>query len=287
MAPTISRCAVTLLNLFLVALPACSINNNEMLDAGMVVAPEPHAAKVGADILRRGGNAVDAAVAVQFALAVTYPTAGNIGGGGFMLLHAKNGDQIIDCRETAPAAASRDMYLDSTGNVDAKASLQSHRAAGVPGTVRGMWEAHKRYGCLKWRELLQPAITLAADGFDLDPWTANSFAEQSADIAKREPRFRDVCNFATYFHGKPGERLRQPELAETLRSIADQGPDGFYEGRTADLILSEMKRGGGLITRNDLRTYTVKWRAPLEFTHRGNRIVTVYRLAFPLEFSRS
>lgn len=285
-APTISRGILAFLALFLFALPACSTNNQVILDAGMVVAPEPHAAKVGADILRRGGNAVDAAVAVQFALAVTYPTAGNIGGGGFMLVYGypigccrwgnpKPMQVAIDYRETAPAAASRDMYLDSKGNVDTKASLQSHRAAGIPGTVRGMWEAHERYGCLRWRELLQPAIMLAADGFDLDPWTANSFAEQSADIAKREPRFRDVNNFGSYFHGKPGERLRQPELAETLRRIADHGPNGFYEGRTAVLIAEEMKRRGGLITRNDLRRYTVEWRTPLEFTYRGNRIVTM------------
>lgn len=283
-APTISRCVLTVLTLFIFAVPACSLNNQVILDAGMVVAPETHAAKVGADILRRGGNAVDAAVGVQFALAVTYPTAGNIGGGGIMLIEAqshivRNGApyyaEVLDYRETAPAAASRDMYLDSTGNVDAKASLQSHRAAGIPGTVRGMWEAHERYGCLKWRELLQPAITLAADGFELDTWTANSFVEQSADIAKRESRFRDVSNFESYFHGKPGERLRQPELAETLRRIADHGPIDFYEGHTAILIAEEMKRGGGLITQNDLRRYTVKWRTPLEFTYQGNRIVTM------------
>ncbi len=274
-APTLRRCGIAILSLLLLALPACSTNIHEPLDAGMVVAPEPHAAKVGADVLRRGGNAVDAAVAVQFALAVTYPTAGNIGGGGFMLLHTTNGDKILDSRETAPAAASRDMYLDSTGNVDSKASLQSHRAAGVTGTVRGAWEAHQQFGHLPWRDLLQPAIALADNGFELGAWTANSFAEQVADIAKREPRFRDVCNFGAYFHGNAGERLRQPELADTLRRIADQGPAGFYEGRTADLIVGEMRRSGGLITLDDLKSYTVKWRAPLEFNYRGLHIITM------------
>lgn len=285
-APTLSRCGIAILSFLLLALPACVTNIHEPLDAGMVVAPEPHAAKVGADILRRGGNAVDAAVAVQFALAVTYPTAGNIGGGGFMSIYGlrKGAEspsylpwhfQVLDYRETAPAAASRDMYLDSSGNADAKASLESHRAAGIPGTVRGMWDAHQQFGHLPWRDLLHPAIELADVGFELDAWTANSFAEQVADIAKREPRFREVCNFGAYFHGKACERLRQPELADTLRRIADQGPAGFYERRTADLIVAEMRRGGGLITLDDLKSYTVKWRAPLEFNYRGLHIVTM------------
>ncbi|MEK6643960.1 MAG: gamma-glutamyltransferase [Planctomycetota bacterium] len=256
------------------------------LDAGVVVSPEPQAARVGADVLRRGGNAVDAAIAVQFALAVTYPTAGNIGGGGFMLIHgetkregwlgrSKCPDMALDYRETAPAKAHRDMYLNADGKVTANLSLQSHLAAGVPGTVMGMWEAHSRYGRLPWAELLKPAIALARDGFELDAWTAHSFAEQQAETQKRESRYRAVSNFAAYFHGKPGERLRQPELAEALHRIAMDGPAGFYEGPTAKLIVDEMQRGGGLITADDLKSYRVKWRTPIEGRYRGHRVVSM------------
>lgn len=265
------------------------------LDYGLVVAPEPRAADVGAAVLAAGGNAVDAAVAVQFALAVTYPIAGNLGGGGFMLIYDPFGQRepnvmshalrnarplfppvwALDYRETAPAAAARDMFLDPQGSVVPDLSLRSHLAAGVPGSVRGMWEAHRSFGKRPWRELIEPAIRLAADGFILNEWTAKSLALHADEIAKLPARFRDASNFAKYFRGRAGERFTQPELAETLRRIADQGAEGFYRGRTAELIVAEMQRGGGLISPDDLDNYRVVWRHPVRGHYRGNSIASM------------
>ena len=233
------------------------------LERGVVAAPESLAAGVGAAILRAGGNAVDAAVAVQFALAVTYPRAGNLGGGGFMLVHTDSGDVSIDYRETAPAAATRDMYLDSTGAVVPGLSLDTHRAAGVPGTVAGMWLAHRRFGSLPWARLLEPAIRLAGRGFALPPRTAADFAAEERN------------NFRDYFRGAAGERLVQPELAATLRRIAADGPDGFYRGETARLVVAEMERGGGLVTLADLAGYRAVERPPVTGTYRGLRVVSM------------
>jgi gamma-glutamyltranspeptidase/glutathione hydrolase len=283
-------CACGLLGVMVVA-AGCTAGATR-LDHGLVVAPEPHAAEVGAAVLAAGGNAVDAAVSVQFALAVTYPIAGNLGGGGFMLIYdpaprrrapaaaAKTlrpfqSVSALDYRETAPTAATRDMFLDARGEVVPDLSLRSHLAAGVPGSVRGMWEAHQCFGRRPWRELVEPAIRLAADGFVLDDWTARSFARQADEVAKLAPRYRDAGNFAAYFHGRAGERFTQPELAETLRRIAEQGADGFYTGRTAELIVAEMRRGGGLITSADLRDYRAVWRPPVQGRYRGYSIVSM------------
>jgi len=233
------------------------------LERGVVAAPESLASEVGAAVLREGGNAVDAAVAVHFALAVTFPRAGNLGGGGFMLVHTDSGDVAIDYRETAPAAASRDMFLDAQGRVVEGLSLDTHRAAGVPGSVAGMWLAHRRYGSLPWKQLLAPAIRLAERGFPIQPRTAREFAEETRN------------NFRDYFHGAAGALLVQKELAGTLRRIAAHGADGFYRGETARLIVEEMRRGGGLVTLADLAAYRAVVRAPVQGTYRGLRVVSM------------
>ena len=233
------------------------------LERGVVSAPESLAAGVGADVLRRGGNAVDAAIAVQFALAVTFPSAGNLGGGGFMLVHTGGGEEALDFRETAPAAATRDMFVDSLGAVIPGASLETDRAAGVPGSVAGMWLAHRRLGRLPWRDLVMPAVRLAEEGFLLPGRTAASFASQTH------------AGFAEHFHGVAGERFRQPELAATLRRIAARGRDGFYRGETARLIVEEMRRGRGLVTARDLARYTPRIRRPIEGRYRELRVVSM------------
>jgi gamma-glutamyltranspeptidase/glutathione hydrolase len=241
---------------------------------GMVVTTDELASQVGVDVLKAGGNAVDAAVAVQFALAVVNPEAGNIGGGGFMVVRmADSTAAALDFREKAPLAASRDMYLDQNGQVTDK-SLVGDLAAGVPGSVMGMWEAHRRFGNLPWSDLLAPAIRLA-QGFAVRPRFLVSLGpdmvrELSADPASARqflPR-----------GGQPpqvGDTLRQPDLAATLERIQKDGPDGFYKGTTADLIVAEMKRGGGIITHEDLAGYTAPWREPVKFTYRNNEIISM------------
>ena len=236
---------------------------------GVVASPEPLAAEVGAEVLRRGGNAVDAAVAMGFALAVTLPSAGNIGGGGFMLVHQGGEQAAIDYRETAPAAASRDMYLTRDGTVHPVRSLFGHLAPGVPGTVHGLWTAHQRYGSLPWRGLLEPAIGLARDGWPLDSRRAARFKMAAAVMDRLD------LNFSRYFRGEEGDTFRQPELAETLQRIAEEGPAGFYEGRTAELIVKEMSRGGGLITREDLRSYKSVVREPVSARVGDLRVVSM------------
>jgi gamma-glutamyltranspeptidase/glutathione hydrolase len=233
------------------------------LDWGMVASPEAHASEIGAAVLRDGGNAVDAAIAVHFALAVTFPNAGNLGGGGFMLVHTSSGESAIDYRETAPAAAYRDLFLDARGDVVPGLSLNSARAAGVPGSVAGLWLAHGTFGSLPWKRLLQPAIRLADEGWILDRWSAGSFA--------RERRH----NCPDYFRGAAGSLLVQKELAATLRRIADGGRDGFYRGETARLLVEEMKRNDGIISLEDLARYEAKWRTPVEGSYRGHRIVSM------------
>jgi gamma-glutamyltranspeptidase/glutathione hydrolase len=215
-----------------------------IVERGAVASPEPLASLVGADILRRGGNAVDAAIAVGFAIAVTFPSAGNLGGGGFMLVHLEGGhdDVAIDYRETAPAAAHRDMFLDARGRVVEGSSTKSHKASGVPGTVAGLWLAHRQYGSLPWRDLVAPAIALARADRVYDPKVP------AAD---------------------------QKDLARTLERIAEGGRDGFYLGETARLVAEEMRRGGGLITEADLAGYQARERAPVAGTYRGHRVVSM------------
>jgi gamma-glutamyltranspeptidase/glutathione hydrolase len=224
---------------------------------GMVSAQDGIAAKVGADILKRGGNAVDAAVAVGFALAVTHPQAGNIGGGGFMMLAQPDGAlTAIDFREQAPAMANRDMYLGPDGNVDTTKAQYSRASAGVPGSVAGLLHALDTYGTMTRRQVMGPAIRLADQGFIVSPALSQSI--NTADNLRLDESSLD------YFGGlKAGDRLRQTDLAESLRRIMKEGRDGFYKGRTADLIVAEMQAGNGIMTHDDLAAYEVVERIPV------------------------
>jgi gamma-glutamyltranspeptidase/glutathione hydrolase len=232
-----------------------------------VAIPDKYGAQVAEDVLRAGGNAVDAAVAVGFALAVTYIDAGNIGGGGFMLTYFDSEPAFLDYREVAPLASDRDMYLDAAGEVIENASLIGARAVGVPGTVAGLWEAHQRYGTLPWAELVMPAVKLAEEGFLAAPALAE-------DIRSERERFGDRTNFREYFGGiSVSEPFRQPELARTLRRIAERGAEDFYRGETARLIVEQMERSGGLITIDDLEAYGAVWREPLRSSWRDYQIL--------------
>ncbi|MEO8880024.1 MAG: gamma-glutamyltransferase [Gemmatimonadaceae bacterium] len=240
---------------------------------GMVATDAPLATHVGAAVLRDGGNAIDAAVATAFALAVVYPGAGNIGGGGFLVVHMSDGrEESLDFRETAPRAASRDMYLGANGHADAR-SITGSLSAGVPGSVMGMWEAHERYGSLPWARLLAPAIELAEKGFVVDSDFSGSIHGDSARLT------RFPASKALFFPGGhapvPGDTWKNPELATVLRRISSDGPKGFYAGRTAALIDAEMHRSGGKISLADLSGYRAKWRAPIGFTYRGHRIISM------------
>src|ERR1051325_4688436 len=239
----------------------------------MVVTSHPLASDVGVDVLRRGGNAVDAAVAVAFALAVVHPVAGNIGGGGFMVTRMHEGTVgALDFRETAPTRATRDMYVDTAGNA-ISSSLTGHRSVGVPGTVAGMYEAHRKFGRLPWKELLVPAITLARDGYLLDG-PRSHVIEREAERLGRFPASRAQF-LVDGVAPPPGTRFVQPELARTLQLIADSGAAPFYDGSIAHLIVREMARGGGLITRRDLAHYVAKWRDPVAIRYRGYTIYTM------------
>ncbi|MFV3368689.1 gamma-glutamyltransferase [Pseudomonas sp. NY15435] len=238
------------------------------LDGGAVAAPDQYGAKVAAEILKKGGNAVDAAVATAFTLAVTYPEAGNIGGGGFMTLYVDGKPYFLDYREIAPKAATKTMYLNEKGEVIENLSLVGAKAAGVPGTVMGLWEAHKRFGKLKWSELLTPAIGYAQSGFRV---ADQQYQYRQDAIAL----FNGKTNFGDYFGTlSPGETFKQPELAKTLERIADKGPDDFYKGETAKLLIAQMKQDGGLITADDLSTYEAKWREPMRIDWQGNTLYT-------------
>ncbi len=239
---------------------------------GMVVSAHPLASEAGAEILRKGGNAFDAAIAVQYALAVVYPQAGNIGGGGFMVATRANGEKLaLDFRETAPAAAHRDMYLDASGNANTDLSQNGPLAVGIPGTVAGLFAAH-RYANLSMAELIQPAIDLAEKGISLTVHEADLLNEHAADFAKFNMHRTAFQKNRTWY---PGDILKQPELAHTLRRIQQDGLAGFYSGKTADFIVQEMKRSGGIITAEDLKNYKVSERTPLEIPYRGYQIVTM------------
>ncbi|HEY8259194.1 MAG TPA: gamma-glutamyltransferase [Gemmatimonadales bacterium] len=242
--------------------------------SAMVISGSPIASDVGLEILRHGGNAVDAAAAVGFALAVVHPEAGNIGGGGFMVIRLTDGTvRSIDYREMAPSGASRDMYLDANGEPSEK-SVTGHLSAGVPGAVAGMVEAHRKLGRLPFATIIEPAIRLARDGFVVDSFHANSIQEDSARLVLF------AASRASFLPGgRPpvtGSTLRQPDLATTLEAIRDNGEAGFYRGRVADLIVEEMARGGGLITREDLAAYRAIWREPITIPYRG---YTIYSMA--------
>jgi len=239
----------------------------------MVVSGSPIASQVGRDIMAAGGNAVDAAVAVGFALAVVHPSAGNLGGGGFMVIRLADGSvRALDYRETAPFAATRDMYLDQDGD-PTDLSITGHLAVGAPGSVAGLVEAHRALGRLPFDRVIGPAIALAAAGFEID-----SFRSHSIDAA-RERLYLFPSSRQTFLpDGRappPGTTFRQPDLARTLEAIRDRGQAGFYQGRVADLIVEEMGRGGGLLTHQDLESYRAIWREPIRISYRGYTIYSM------------
>src|SRR6266581_3478647 len=239
---------------------------------GMVVAQEPLAADVGIAVLKSGGNAIDAAVAVGFALAVTHPFAGNIGGGGFMLIRLADGHTtFIDFREKAPRKATHDMYLDANGNVTTD-SLLGWRSVGVPGSVRGFELAQKKYGHKSWSELLQPAIQLASSGFPVSYSQMRSFRFSANSLSQFPDSKRIFLKDGAFYDWN--ENFQQPELARTLERIARYGAKDFYEGETAHILAREMVKNGGLITLDDLREYQAVERKPLEGDYKGYHIIT-------------
>ena len=243
---------------------------------GMVVTDAALATRVGVEMLRAGGNAVDAAVATAFALAVVYPGAGNIGGGGFLVARMGDAPHALDFRETAPSAASHDTFAardkEKSGAVSSRVG---HLSCGVPGSVAGLWEAWQKLGSKKktWPELLAPAIKLAEEGFVVDAELTRSLAD-NAERLRKSP-----ASVALYLQGgqplETGSTWKNHDLAVVLRRIADKGPPGFYEGPTADALAAEMKRGGGLITKADLAAYKARWRAPIELTYRGQKVISM------------
>ena len=246
-----------------------SVQKKVICENGSVVSAHPLASKVGVQILKEGGNAIDAAIATQLALAVVYPGAGNIGGGGFMVARLSNGKLLaLDFREMAPIHASRDMYLDEDGNVVPGKSIDGHYSTGVPGTVAGLF-ASAQYGKLSFKKLIQPAIDLAEKGFVLTESEARSLNSIQSDLKK----FNTVIPVFVKDQWKAGDTLIQTDLANTLKRIRDNGEKGFYEGETAKLIVDEMKRGGGIITLDDLKNYKAKFREPHVFNYKGYEIV--------------
>jgi len=248
-------------------------HKNVIHDKAVVVSPHPLASNIGKAILQKGGTAIDAAIAVQFAIAVVYPRAGNIGGGGFMLIRNSDGStDAIDYREKAPGAATRNMYLDSLGNVVSGLSIAGHLAAGVPGTVDGLWQAHQKYGTLPWKDLITPAYELAKNGFKI----TISEAERLTSLHKDVTKYSTQPNpFSAKEVWAEGDLLVQPELAAALLRIMEQGRDGFYLGETAELIVAEMQRGNGIIAKADLANYQSKWRTPLYKPYKNYTIIAM------------
>ncbi|WP_156305817.1 gamma-glutamyltransferase [Sphingobacterium endophyticum] len=269
-----------LIYLFIIVffLGSCSVNQKTAdlqteFANGAVVTAHPLASEVGVEILKKGGNAVDAAIAVKFALAVVYPNAGNLGGGGFMVYRAKDGQiSSLDFREKAPSKAFKDMYLDQNGNPITDLSLYGQLAAGVPGSVGGMDEAFKKYGSLPWKDLLQPAIDLASKGFALTKQQAGEFNRYQERFKKFNPNGAAIIRDAEW---KEGDNFVQSELAETLKRIAELGRDGFYKGKTAEFIVAEMKRGNGIISLKDLEDYQAAWRDPIVGMYKNHKIISM------------
>ena len=233
-----------------------------------IATPDNFGSDVSQEILNKGGNAVDAAIATGFALAVTYIDAGNIGGGGFMTIKMNDEVAFLDYREKAPMAAHRDMYLDENGDVIENSTLIGGQAVGVPGTVAGFWKAHQRFGKLPWEELVNPAIKLAEEGF----LPAKILVD---DIQSMKDWFKDKTNFSKYFLSiNTSENFKQPQLANTLRRIAKFGADDFYSGETAKLIVEQMKESDGLITMEDLNSYEAVWREPLRSNWRNYEVIS-------------
>lgn len=240
---------------------------------GVIVSAHPEASRVGVAILKKGGNAIDAAIAVELALAVVYPNAGNIGGGGFMVYRGHDGIiDALDYRERAPSQARENMYWGDDGEVKADLSMYGGLASGVPGTVDGVYKAHQKYGSLFWNDLVQPAIDLASNGFEIT-------AKQAVELSKFHAQFVQYSTQESAITLKKewiaGDLLVQKDLASTLKLIQKHGRNGFYEGRTAELIVAEMKRGNGMITLDDLRNYEAVWRKPIVGEYKGMRLISM------------
>ena len=242
-------------------------------DSAMVVCAHPEAAEVGMNILKAGGNAIDAAIAVQFALAVVYPNAGNLGGGGFMLLRLKSGEvNALDFREKAPSASSKDMFINKpTGEVDREIIETSHLASGVPGSVDGMWTAHQKYGTMPWEKLIQPAIDLAQKGFPLTQMQAEDLNDLQIELKK----LNKGKNYFIKSKWLDGDSLIQMDLANTLINIRDKGREGFYSGEVAEKIEMEMKTHNGIISLNDLKNYHSVWRTPVSGTYKNYKVISM------------
>lgn len=271
----IKRLTVTIILIISALTLSCAKKHDQLYFKGALATVQPMASDIGADILNRGGNAVDCAVAVGFALAVVYPEAGNIGGGGFAMVYLKDSSVVtsLDFREKAPIFASADMFLDSTGNIIENESLIGYKAAGVPGTVAGLLELHRKYGTLPLDDLINPAIRLADKGFEVYPVLAKDLEEAKDDLAKFEST-RKIF-FKEDSPLKVGDKLVQKDLAETLKRIRDFGKTGFYGGQTADLIENVCLNNGGLITRTDLDEYMPVWREPIQFAFQGKEIYSM------------
>jgi gamma-glutamyltranspeptidase/glutathione hydrolase len=243
-------------------------NISPVLLGGAISSPDKYGALTAQKILKAGGNAIDAAVATAFTLAVTYPEAGNIGGGGIMTIYMNGKPYFLDYREMAPNKASTNMYLDEKGNVVSNMSTYSYKAVGVPSTVAGMWVLHKRFGKLSWKEILQPAIDYATDGFNVDTVLMQRYKDTL-------PKVPTGSFFKEYFGKmKEGQSFKQPELAETLKIIADKGADGFYKGAVAQKIIDTLSAHGGIITADDLADYKAKWRDPIIVKWNGMDVIT-------------
>ncbi len=266
---TLAATALTVSVAFVESAPAYAKTPAQpaVLTASAVAVADKFAADSAEQIFKEGGNAVDAAVAIAFTLAVTYPEAGNLGGGGFMTLYVDHRPYFLDYRERAPISATKNMYLDDKGEVIKGMSLYGARAVGVPGTVEGMWEAQKRFGKLKWKQVVAPAIKYAQDGFEV-----SDQLQERKDAASKE--FAGKTNFDSYFGTlNKGANFKQPELASTLQRISDKGAKGFYEGETANMI-AEVMQGHGLITTQDLKEYKAVWREPVVASWNGYRVIT-------------
>jgi len=253
--------------------PVFDITKQVVSDSAMVVSAHPLATAAGLKILKKGGNAIDAMVAVHFALAVAYPRAGNLGGGGFLIYRDKTGaTNTLDFREKAPSTAHRDMYLDAQGEIIDSLSLTGHLASGVPGSVEGMYVAHQKYGKLPWSDLIQPAIDLAQNGLKVTKREVEAYNEHMWLFKEFNPHKNAFVKETAW---KKGEILVQKDLAEVLKRIQEKGRAGFYEGKTADLIVQEMKKTKGIISHEDLKNYNAAWRMPIQFEYKGYNIISM------------
>ena len=255
-------------------LPVYDYKKSIAVSTAAVVSAHPAATQIGYDILKLGGNAVDAAIATQFALAVCYPVAGNIGGGGFMVYRGKNGDTTtLDYREMGPGKAFADMYLDENGDAVSEMSRAGHLAAGVPGSVDGMWTAFQKYSALKdWSTLVEPSVQLAKKGFKITKAQADKFNSYKERFIK----YNTVANqYNSDKVWKPGDKMVQEDLAMTFEAIRDHGRDGFYQGVVADKIVEEMERGGGIISHQDLKNYKSVWRDPIIGEYKNLKVISM------------